>query len=122
MSKPEKAAYDKGYYQANKARIDARSKRYYEEHKEERKAYFKALWGKRRAYIESIIAGGRCMRCGNDDPRILIFHHRDPAEKQFTIRSSNRTHRVVDREVAKCDILCRNCHAIVHMEMAVCQN
>lgn len=60
-------------------------------------------------------AGGACVRCGyNKCLRALTFHHRDPAEKEFTIRSKIRKLDTLRKEAAKCDLLCANCHAEVH--------
>ena len=47
----------------------------------------------------------------------LTWHHLDPALKLFNldIRSlSNRSDRAVQAEVAKCILLCSNCHAETH--------
>jgi hypothetical protein len=47
----------------------------------------------------------------------LEFHHRDPANKQFSLdlRSlSNRTWAAILREADHCDLLCSNCHAELH--------
>jgi hypothetical protein len=64
-------------------------------------------------------AGKRCVRCGIDDPSVLDFHHRDPAEKKFSlgrIQNSVFDLEIVQKEIAKCDLLCANCHRILHME------
>ena len=61
--------------------------------------------------------GGRCERCGYDkSPRSLVFHHRDPAEKDFAIGGNGHS-RAWDRVkigLDKCDLLCANCHGEVH--------
>lgn len=60
-----------------------------------------------------------CVKCGFSDPRALSFHHRDPKTKEFGIsealRRNTKLAKVVE-EVKKCDILCLNCHAILHAE------
>jgi hypothetical protein len=59
-----------------------------------------------------------CEVCGESAPECLEFHHRDPAEKAFTIAdvaASYSKERVL-AEVAKCDVLCANCHAKRHWE------
>lgn len=58
-----------------------------------------------------------CSRCGLKDFRVLDFHHRDPKEKSFDVaRHSSRSKKAVENEIAKCDLLCANCHRIVEYE------
>jgi len=41
----------------------------------------------------------------------MDFHHRDPAEKAFNLsKARNKPIDKIIEEVAKCDILCANCH------------
>lgn len=48
----------------------------------------------------------------------MDFHHRNPAEKLFEIGPGSFRHSREDIliEVAKCDLLCSNCHRIVEYE------
>lgn len=58
-----------------------------------------------------------CSRCPETHPACLQFHHRDPAEKEFNIGEAIRLGWSVERieaEIAKCDVLCANCHAKEH--------
>jgi hypothetical protein len=59
-----------------------------------------------------------CMRCGFADTRALAFHHRDPGMKEFTISGQGRvvSEERFQAEIAKCDVLCANCHAIEHYD------
>jgi transposase len=73
---------------------------------------------RRRARIrEQLIAeaGGSCAICGYDrHPGALQFHHLDPKTKAFTIRNGDtRSLERMQAEVAKCVLLCANCHAEV---------
>lgn len=56
-----------------------------------------------------------CARCGGSFPVVVMdFHHRDPATKLFTVAAGNRRKLTdVIAEIAKCDVLCANCHRIV---------
>ena len=72
----------------------------------------------RRKYARAIIneakAGG-CFFCGEEEEVCLDFHHRNPAEKSFTI--GNQVHLAPERiiaELAKCVVLCANCHRKLH--------
>lgn len=63
-------------------------------------------------------AGGCCSRCGYDaNLAALTWHHTDPATKAFTLdvrAMSNRSEVEIRAELAKCVLLCANCHAEVH--------
>jgi len=57
-----------------------------------------------------------CSRCGGTfPPYVMDWHHRDPSQKKFPLNAGNltRTEESILAEVAKCDLLCANCHRIV---------
>jgi hypothetical protein len=62
--------------------------------------------------------GGKCSVCGySTNSAALAFHHLNPKEKSFALdlRSlSNRKQVKIDDEVAKCILVCHNCHAEIH--------
>ncbi len=62
--------------------------------------------------------GSRCCRCGySRNSAALTWHHVDPKKKSFELdmRSlSNRSDIAIAGEVAKCTLLCANCHAEEH--------
>lgn len=65
--------------------------------------------------IEFIAAkGGGCQQCGySRNYAALIFHHRKPSEKSFTLDQRNMANRSLEiclAELRKCDLLCANCH------------
>lgn len=54
-----------------------------------------------------------CADCGEADPLVLEFDHRDPATKEFTIFAGHGSKYSFARIVAKidkCDVRCANCH------------
>ncbi|HUQ44000.1 MAG TPA: hypothetical protein VM451_06255 [Candidatus Limnocylindria bacterium] len=57
-----------------------------------------------------------CADCGGRfQPIQMDFDHRDPATKAFTICSgpaSLKSREVLSAEVAKCDVVCANCHRL----------
>ncbi len=57
-----------------------------------------------------------CIICGyKKHPAALEFHHRNPKEKRFTIsRHPKMSIAALKREIEKCDVICRNCHAVHH--------
>jgi len=61
--------------------------------------------------------GGKCSRCGWDKhPAALQFHHTDPSSKEFNLSANTllREKGNYEEELAKCILLCANCHAIEH--------
>ena len=55
-----------------------------------------------------------CARCGENHPATLQFHHCDPQKKDFNLSEAVREGYSIERiskEVAKCTVLCANCHA-----------
>lgn len=68
-----------------------------------------------RTYIIEKL-GGKCFNCGFDKWKAsLDVHHLDPSKKDVafsTIRYWTRDK--IDKEIEKCVLLCRNCHAAHH--------
>jgi len=68
-----------------------------------------------RDWLHSLKDDGlKCERCGNGDFRVLHFHHTS-ADKEFNVADSVRAGFSRERiltEIAKCEVLCANCHAI----------
>src|SRR5690348_14399081 len=60
--------------------------------------------------------GGACQECGSTDG--LVWHHRDPAAKSFTIGNGRKAGGpyTLSLELAKCDLLCRSCHVAAHAQ------
>lgn len=70
-------------------------------------------------HIQTVREGASCTRCGEDHPATLDFHHRDASEKEIGIAQLvNMGWSVarIDAEIAKCDVLCANCHRKLHWE------
>lgn len=75
-----------------------------------------------RARIVKFKAGRPCKVCGETHPAALDFHHRNPDEKRFSVSRAIVQRDIPDEEIwaeiAKCDVLCRNCHAKLHWDAA----
>jgi transposase len=73
----------------------------------------------RRRRVKSILvaeAGGQCALCGYDRCiAALHFHHVDPSSKRFhlSMQGVARSLASARAEMAKCVLLCANCHAEV---------
>ncbi len=77
----------------------------------------RALIKKNTAWLAEYKVVLSCQRCGENHPACLQFHHKDPAVKEIMVtdairRGWGRTRILA--EVAKCEVLCANCHAKHH--------
>lgn len=61
-----------------------------------------------------VYKGGCCLDCGGEFPLCCYdFDHRDPFQKAFAISlKMGRPLEELKIEADKCDLVCRNCHAI----------
>lgn len=68
--------------------------------------------------------GGSCEDCKQTFPyQVYDFHHLDPAQKEFQwSRMRERTIASIKNELAKCVLLCANCHRIRHIELKDLEN
>lgn len=63
---------------------------------------------------------GKCGKCGlvydSKNGAVFNFHHRDPSQKELGIGSGliNSAWADIVAEVGKCDLVCSNCHLIIH--------
>lgn len=73
---------------------------------------------RRRRKLRAIaLMGSKCFGCGRTGPAAIFeFHHLNPAEKMFGIATDGipRRWEVTVAELAKCVMLCANCHREVH--------
>ena len=102
-NKEDQAAASKRHYEANKAKIKARSSRW---SKKQRK--------KNREFIKEYKSNHPCVDCGETNPLVLDFDH-VRGEKKRNI--SDMAHaccsiNTIIEEMEKCDIRCSNCHRI----------
>lgn len=92
------------------------SKEHYQNNK---KYYLDKNHRRRKELREWLIEYKDSLKCSCGESRIpcLEFHHTNPKEKDFCIAVAvNRGYSLerLKKEIAKCDILCANCHAIEH--------
>jgi len=67
-----------------------------------------------REFIAEYLSTHPCLDCGESDPLVLEFDHRDPATKNGEVGRIIHTSSLttLKAEVAKCDVRCGNCHRI----------
>ena len=72
-----------------------------------------------RRYLENLKRARSCMVCGESDFRCLDFHHSSGAEKVAglsQLATDGAAITRLDKELEKCVVLCRNCHAKEHFK------
>jgi len=68
------------------------------------------------AILRSLKING-CAICGyNKCVDCLEFHHVEPKYKRFNVRKSTITRKGLVDELAKCILLCPNCHKEIHFK------
>lgn len=70
-------------------------------------------YAERRHWLDSVKIASGCIVCGVwGPPEVLQFDH-VRGEKRFGVGSSwNQGRKALEEEIAKCEIVCSNCHAI----------
>jgi len=97
----ERRAYDKQWSKANRAKRQALNNRWRH---------------KRAAWLREFKAQQKCNRCGENHPATLQFHHVDGKRKESAVGTAapKWSEERILKEIAKCEILCANCHAREH--------
>ena len=73
----------------------------------------KERYRKKKTFLDSF--KHKCEKCGDERPYVLDFHHRDKADKDFTIGKLKKgSSEVLKSEIDKCVVLCSNCHREFH--------
>ena len=93
--------YASTYYQNNKAKVLATTKASVKKYKEQ--------WRSFKATLS-------CVKCGQNHPATLDFHHIDSSTKEASVNKliKYRAFKRAMEEVKKCVVLCANCHRIHH--------
>jgi len=72
-------------------------------------------------HVNLLKSYGVCTKCGHSfHPAAMVYHHRDPKKKGTEVSNlvaCGASIERIDEEIAKCDLMCSNCHRILHYEM-----
>ncbi len=95
--------YMRGWYQKNRAKHIASVRKNNKKIKDWLKEYKTTL---------------KCENCEENHPACLEFHHINPKEKRFAIANIKDflSWSALKAEIAKCRVLCANCHRKEHYE------
>jgi uncharacterized Rmd1/YagE family protein len=133
-NKEQRDAQHQQYCVENRERVNAIRRKSYQTNIEQEKArmykqyqdnpgYFNDRNAVRRQELREFLQeqkmGRVCARCGNSDFRVLDFHHLDRDGKEGGLSQAvakNWGKERILREIDKCEVLCANCHRILHWE------
>lgn len=100
--------YQREHYQANKAAYVAKARR-----------TTKKCADRNASRLLEYFQEHPCVDCGTEDPRVLEFDHiRDKKRNISQMLSNVASWNSILEEIEKCEVRCRNCHAIVTYERA----
>ena len=94
-------------YKSEKIRTDEDFRRRNIENATKRKLEIKQWWW------EEVLQNIQCETCGESDPAVLDFAHIDPSTKKANVSeliTKGYPKKTILEEVAKCKVLCSNCH------------
>jgi hypothetical protein len=103
----------KEYRARHPERIADKLRNYRVENKERLNQYVKDYRSERRAIVDAA-KDVPCMDCKQKFPSFVMdFDHRDPSIKLFGVgKNMGRSVATLLAEIAKCDVVCANCHRI----------
>lgn len=94
---------------------------YIRKHYQDNKQYYKDKAKLKREFnlkwLREYKSDKKCIQCGFSHPAALDFHHRNPEDKDGQVcvmASQGCSIERIQKEIDKCDILCANCHRILH--------
>ncbi len=105
--KEKQRRYQKEWYQKNKDKI-----------REHRVTYAREDKNRKNQIVRRYCRMKGCFLCGyNRCSRSLHFHHLDPKTKKRDVSgllAQNYSLRIIKEEMAKCILVCANCHGEIH--------
>ena len=94
----------------------AYGRNWYKENKDRRVKQIRAYQAKQINKLRKYKIEHGCSVCGYDKcAEALDFHHRDAKDKEMSIsKMKGYSFETTLREIKKCKVLCKNCHAEGH--------
>lgn len=90
------------------------NRRYHQENKERHNAQIHARSRRVRAeiaeWVRRYLVEHPCVDCGEPDPVVLEFDHLRDKVRNVSAAISCGSLRNVESEIAKCEVVCANCH------------
>lgn len=85
----------------------------YNRHKDELVKNNDKAWMEKTNSVMLLRMSHGCIDCGELDPIVLEFDHRNPSTKKYKISDIRKTKVKIEdfiSELEKCDVVCANCH------------
>lgn len=100
----------------NSAARNAYARAWYHKNKAAHVARVRVNNHRHRDWLRAQKTGKACARCTESDPNCLDWHHLDPLTKEFEVGTSHSRagKKRTLAEIAKCILLCANCHRKEH--------
>ncbi len=105
------------YYERNKEKVKAYILVKKDKIKARKYEYKKRMRPLAKQWISSYLDNHHCELCGERDQSCLQFHHKDKTTKKYNIAilvNEGPTIQRLQKEIEKCQVLCGNCHMIIH--------
>jgi len=127
MANPRRK-YHQEYYRLHKEKIKKRNRNWFKNHPDYLKNHSKSERGKaaKRRYIKKLhdkvidFLGGKCVRCGIVDKRILQINHKEgKGGKEFKKISPLKLYGMIlrgERPIDDLEVRCANCNIIYEYE------
>ena len=108
-------------YAANPGQRQEIARNYRSRHPARSKASRDRQRQEKRDWIAAYKSERGCLHCGIKDHRVLDLHHINGADKEAAVSQlANRSSwQALKAEAAKCQVLCANCHRILHYQDAL---
>lgn len=100
------------FYEKHRERMCAKSREQYRRHKAKHHAACRRRAQKQVEYIKHLKATTPCSDCKQQFPWFVMEFDHVRGTKKHCVTSLTGSLRLVEEEIAKCDIVCANCHRI----------
>jgi hypothetical protein len=105
------------FRERHRERLVAESRAHYQLNRDVYRAKLRARREERYEILNGIKLERGCASCGYRDHAVALdFHHRDPDQKAIPLAYAvDYSLERMLAEVEKCDVLCANCHRVLHV-------
>lgn len=88
----------------------------YQKYREKYIARALSLKRRRREFVRQQKIGKKCKYCPENRPYCLDWHHPEDNKEQGLCQMAHRgvSEEKLLAEIAKCELVCKNCHAEIH--------
>jgi len=100
-------------YVENRDQYRATNDAWNAQHKEKMDAYYRDRLNGTRAWVRSLKEGCLCVDCGGlFPPEVLEYDHIKGVKRHNIAKMANHSRKQILKEIAKCELVCCNCHRI----------